>query len=140
MKMILDHIGVVVKDLEAAKNYYQNQLGFSNFSALVDEPEQKVKIIFVTVGLPGSPTVELIQPVAEGSAVFNFLKKTGGGLHHLSYEVKDLDKAIEHFKGLKALPIGRIYSGAGHQGQRVIWFYTSAKEIIELIEERKENA
>ncbi len=139
MKMKLDHIGVVVKDLEAAKNYYQNQLGFDGFSNLVDEPEQKVKIIFVTVGPAGSPTIELIQPVAEGSAVYNFLKKTGGGIHHFSYEVENLEKAIEHFKGLKALPIGKIYPGAGHQGQRVIWFYTSAREIIELIEERNKN-
>lgn len=137
MNMKLDHIGVVVKDLEVAKDYYKNNLGFNSFSTLIDEPAQKVKIIFVKVGPVGSPNVELIQPVTEDSAVFNFLKKTGGGLHHLSYEVENLDVAIDHFKSKKALMVGQIYPGAGHKDQRVVWFYTSAKELIELIEGRK---
>lgn len=134
--MKLDHIGVVVKDLEVAKQNYEKQYGFNPLSLIIDEPEQKVKILFIETGQDGSPSIELIQPVSEDSAVFHFLKKTGGGLHHLSYEVKNLDKAIEHFKSLKALMIGKVYPGAGHKGQRVVWFYTVMKELIELIEEK----
>ena len=130
--MKLDHIGVVVRDLEAAKKSYQDLFGFTEFSALIDEPEQNVKIIFVR-RLPQSADIELIQPVGENSAVYNFLKKTGGGFHHLAYEVDDLDKSIEHFKR-KSAPIGKIYPGAGHYGRRVVWFYTRLKELIELIE------
>lgn len=132
--MRLDHIGMVVSDLEAFKKYYQDLFGFNGFSPVIDEPEQKVRIIFVKTGNPGSADIELIQPIGENSAVYNFLKKTGGGLHHLAYEVPDLDKSIEHFKQEKALVIGNIYPGAGHQGRRVVWFYTRLKELIELIE------
>lgn len=135
--MKLDHIGIVVKDLEAAQQYYEKHYGFQPLSSVVDEPAQKVKIMFIETGPAGGPAIELIQPVSEDSAVFHFLNKTGGGLHHLSYEVKDLDKTIEHFKSLKALMIGKVYPGAGHKGQRVIWFYTVTKELIELIEENK---
>ena len=136
--MKLDHIGIIVKDLKASMKYYKENLGFDALSEITDEPVQKVKVVFLNVGFGSLPTIELIQPVAEDSAVYNFLKKTGGGLHHLSYEVKNLDEAIEHFKKLGALMVGKIYPGAGHKGQRVVWFYTSSKELIELIEARKE--
>ena len=64
----------------------ENQFGFKAKSQVIDEPEQKVKIIFIETGKT-CPSIELIQPVSEDSSVYNFLKKTGGGLHHLSYEV-----------------------------------------------------
>jgi len=135
--MRIDHIGIVVKDLEGAKKYYQEHYNFKAISSVIDEPVQKVKIVFIEVSPSGFPTIELIQPVSEGSAVYNFLQKNGGGLHHLSYEVKDLDKAIEHFKNKRALMVGKVYSGAGHNGRRVVWFYTSSRELIELIEGKK---
>lgn len=132
--MKLDHIGVVVKDINEAQKYYKSQFGFDALSSVIDEPAQKVKVMFIDLGLSGFPTIELIQPEGEGSAVYNFLKKTGGGLHHLSYEVDDLAKAIEHFKNKKAIMVGKIYPGAGHKGRSVVWFYTSNKELVELIE------
>lgn len=135
--MRLDHIGVVVKDLEESRKYYEEHFGFDKCSALIDEPEQKVKIIFVKTGTAGSPDIEIIQPAQEDSAVYNFLKKTGGGLHHFAYEVDNLDESVQHFKKMKAVPVGRIYPGAGHSGRRVFWFYTKSRELIELIERQK---
>ena len=137
--MRLDHIGVVVKDLGESKKYYQDYFGFNEFSPVIDEPEQKVKIVFVRADRPGTTDIELIEPQNEESAVYNFFKKTGGGIHHLAYEVDDLDASIGHFKSRKALPVGRIYPGAGHRGRRVIWFYTRSRELVELIERAKEN-
>lgn len=135
--MKLDHIGIVVKDIKEARGYYKNQFGFNALSEITDEPAQKVKVMFIEMGLSGFPAIELIQPEGEDSAVYNFLKKTGGGLHHLSYEVEDLDKAIEHFKNTKAFMVGKVYPGAGHKGRRVVWFYTKNKELVELIEREK---
>ena len=63
--MRLDHIGMVVSDLEAFKKYYQDLFGFNGFSPVIDEPEQKVRIIFVKTGNPGSADIELIQPIGE---------------------------------------------------------------------------
>ncbi len=136
--MKLDHIGVVVKNLEESKKYYEDLYGFKHCSDIIHEPEQNVKLVFIRMGRPDAKNnVELIQPLGEDSAVYNFLNKTGGGIHHISYEVENLDEAIEHFKNMKALPIGKVYPGAGHNGQRVIWFYTRLKELIELIERKK---
>lgn len=137
--MKLDHIGIIVKDIDESKRYYKELYGFESISEVIDEPIQKVKICFIGIGHTGLPSIELISPVTEDSTVYNFLKKTGGGLHHLSYEVDDLDKVIEHFKSKRALPIGKIYPGAGHKGRRVMWFYTSAKELVELIERKKDE-
>ncbi|MDD2680365.1 MAG: VOC family protein [Candidatus Omnitrophica bacterium] len=137
LKCRLDHIGIVVRDLEEAKAYYKQCFGFDASSPIVDEPAQKVKIVFLETGHGDAPSIELIQPVSEASTVFNFLEKTGGGLHHLAYLVSDFDEAIEHFKKNKALMVGKVYPGAGHKGQRVIWFYTARKDLVELIEEKK---
>jgi len=135
--MKLDHIGIVVKDLEEAKNYYKNHYDFDDCSSIIDETTQNVKIIFIKVGFPELPVIEIIQPINEKSPIYNFLKKTGGGLHHMAYEVENLDKSISHFKNLKSITIGDIYSSAGHEGRRVIWFYTIFNEMIELIEQKK---
>lgn len=134
--MRLDHIGVVVKDLEESKKYYQDHFGFQEFSPTIDEPQQKVKIVFIR-RQPASADIELIQPDGEDSAVYNFLKKTGGGLHHLAYEVEDFDQSMGHFKNMKALIVGNIYAGAGHGRRRVVWFYTRSRELVELIETEK---
>ena len=132
--MRLDHIGVVVSNLADSRQYYQDLYGYKEFSDFIDEPEQNVKIIFARAQEAGGPDIELIQPVGENSAVYNFLKKTGGGVHHVCYIVDNLDESIRHFKNMKALPIGNIYPGAGHKGRRVVWFYSKLKELIELIE------
>lgn len=132
--MRLDHIGVVVSSLEDSKKYYQDLYGYKEFSPVIDEPEQNVKIVFARSAIAGGADIELIEPIGEHSAVYGFLKKTGGGVHHLCYEVDNLDESIKHFKDVKALPIGKIYPGAGHKGRRVIWFYSKLKELIELIE------
>jgi methylmalonyl-CoA/ethylmalonyl-CoA epimerase len=136
--MKLDHVGIIVSDLEESIRYYKELYQFSEITDVIDEPEQNVRIAFIKTGKSGEAMIELIQPVNEQSSVYNFLKKTGGGVHHMSYEVEDLDRSIEHFKTMKALPIGRIYPGAGHQGRRVVWFYTRLKELVELIERVKD--
>ena len=135
--MKLDHIGIIVQDIAVSKKYYEEHYGFKDLTGEVDEPAQKVKVMFLDIGYGRMPSIELIQPVDESSSVSAFLKKTGGGLHHLCYEVEDMDKAIEHFKGLKSFMVGHIYPGAGHKGQKAVWFYTQKKELIELIEGKK---
>ena len=81
----LDHIGIAVHDLEASLRTYES-LGFTLGS--VDEvPAFGVKVAFLPMT---SGNVELVQPVAEGSAMARFLEKKGEGIHHLCFEVADI--------------------------------------------------
>ncbi|HLP44673.1 MAG TPA: methylmalonyl-CoA epimerase, partial [Candidatus Kapabacteria bacterium] len=58
-----------------------------------------------------------------------------GGLHHLSYLVADIHRAIEDFKEKGALILGDVAPSIAYGSQPSIWLYTSSKELIELIQE-----
>ena len=136
MKMKLDHIGIVVKDIEHSKEHYRNTYGCEPLSDVIYEPAHKVNVLFLDVGYGSTPMIELITPIEEKSQVSNFLDKTGGGIHHLAYEVADIDEAIKHFKSLKGMILGGIVPGAGHDNTRTVWLYTTEKNLVELIEAR----
>jgi methylmalonyl-CoA/ethylmalonyl-CoA epimerase len=86
----IDHIGIVVRDLEKAIKVYSDVLGLK-----VDRVEQveafKVKIAFLPVG---EVLVELLEPIGPGT-VQDFLAEHGEGLYHICYKVTDIDKALE---------------------------------------------
>ena len=86
----IDHIGIVVRDLEKAIKVYSDVLGLK-----VDRVERveefKVKIAFLPVG---EVLVELLEPVGPG-IVQDFLTEHGEGLYHICYKVTDIDKTLE---------------------------------------------
>jgi len=99
--MKLDHIGIAVKDLDQAKKFYGEVLGFE-VSDLEELPERKLKLCFVDVG---SVKVELLVPTDPDSAVGKFLEKRGPGIHHLCYKVDDVAAKLSVLKaaGMKLI-------------------------------------
>jgi methylmalonyl-CoA epimerase len=93
----IDHIGVAVKDLEAAKSFYEGALGLK-----VDHEETfgDMKIAFIPVG---EVNIELIEPMTEDGVIGKFIAKRGEGIHHIAYEVDDVVAVLEGMKsqGLK---------------------------------------
>ena len=85
MKPKLDHIGIAVEDIETAAEAYE-KLGFT-VESVDDVPGYGVKVAFLPME---SGAVELVQPVAEESAMAKFLAKKGQGIHHLCFEVDDI--------------------------------------------------
>ncbi len=132
--MKLHHIGKVVKDLEQAREYYKETFGMETLAEPVVDPIQKVKVAFLNTGFGEHMTIELIQPMTEDSPVYKYLKKTGGGLHHLSYQVEDIQKAVEEFKQKGALILGDIVPGKGHNDKSTVWLYTRSRELVEFVE------
>ena len=80
----LDHIGIVVKDLEKACQEYQLLHGLKAITDRIHEPAHDVDILFLETGHGSLPNIELIMPLSDSSKVSKFLKKTGGGIHHLA--------------------------------------------------------
>ena len=136
MEMRLDHIGFVIKDIEKYRDYYIKAFCCKPLSGIIDEPAHGVKIMFLETGYGNMPMIELITPSSKESKVTGFLEKTGGGIHHLAYEVLDIHEAIEHFKSLGALILGDIVPGAGHNNTPTVWLYTSQKSLVELIQQQ----
>ena len=100
MKAVLDHVGIAVKDLEAALQFYRDALGLE-VEAPEDVPNQQVRARFVPVGESsgqgvGAPGVqlELLQATAPGSPITKFIEQRGPGLHHITLRVDDIHAAL----------------------------------------------
>jgi methylmalonyl-CoA/ethylmalonyl-CoA epimerase len=81
----VDHIGVVVRDVEAAAAFYRDVLGLA-FQGFEDLPRRHLRIAVFDLG---GVRLELIQPTSPEAAITSFLDRTGGGLHHVAFEVED---------------------------------------------------
>lgn len=136
--MKLYHIGKVVKDLEEAKKYYKETFGLEPIGEPVVDPIQKVEVLKLNTGHGEKLTLELLCPIGEDSPVYKFLNKHGEGLHHLSFEVEDIHRAIEEFRGKGALILGDVVPSKGYGDKPSVWLYTRSRELVELIERDKE--
>lgn len=86
----MDHVGVVVHDIDATLKTYCDQLGFKLLER-VEIPEQKVVAAFLD---GGNSTIELISPTDAESGTARFLANRGEGTHHVYYEVDDIQAAL----------------------------------------------
>src|SRR6266850_6459689 len=105
----IDHLGIAVKSLTAAKSIYE-KLGLTVSPEETVEHEQ-VRVVMVPVG---ESRLELLEATAEDSTIAKFIAKRGEGLHHVCLRVPDLAAAVARLKkdGLR-LVSDEIKSGAG---------------------------
>jgi methylmalonyl-CoA epimerase len=132
-RMRLEHIGVVVADIDAAREYYEALFGCRPLTGVLVEPAHDVRVQLLDAGHGPMPCIELVTPLGEGSRVAAFLKKTGGGLHHNAFAVPDIEQALAHLKSKRAMVISDIVIGAAHKA-RTVWLFTPLRELVELIE------
>jgi len=133
----LNHVGVAVPSIEAAKATYRDLYGVPE-SAMTETrelPAQGVKFAFINVA---NSQIELIEPLGENSPIVNFLQKNPkGGQHHVCFEVADIYKARDEMtaKGATILNEPRI----GAHGTLIIFVHpkNSNGVLIELMETPK---
>lgn len=99
----IDHLGIAVNDLEAAISRYRDVLGLEMTHREVVE-DQGVEVAKFPVG---ESSVELICPVDPEGGVARFLAKRGEGIHHVCYEVPDLEAALARLEAAGARLIDR---------------------------------
>ncbi|PLX93113.1 MAG: methylmalonyl-CoA epimerase [Desulfuromonas sp.] len=109
----INHIGIAVKNLETAIPFYRDVLGMS-FEGTEDVAEQKVRVAFLQVG---ESRIELLEPTAVDSPVAKFLEKNGEGIHHLAYEVEDIEQALEALDAQGVRLIDRQPRKGAHNSQ-----------------------
>jgi methylmalonyl-CoA epimerase len=90
----IDHIGIAVKKIEEAVKFYSATFGLK-VSKPIEVPSQKVKIAFMEIG---EVKLELLEPLGEDSPILKFIQKRGEGLHHICFQVEDIDQALEELK------------------------------------------
>ena len=86
----IDHLAVVVDDMSAALNFWQNALGLPLQGTETNEHEA-VDIAFLPVG---ESRIELLKPTTEDSGIAKYLAKRGAGMHHLCLAVDDIEAAM----------------------------------------------
>lgn len=127
----VNHIAIAVPDLAAAAAVYSGVLG-AEVSSRADLPEHGVSVVFVD--LPNT-RVELMAPLGEGSPIAAFLARNpSGGLHHVCYEVADLELALGRLLDEGAHVLGPPKAGA--HGRPVIFLHPKDFQgtLIELEE------
>ena len=130
----LNHVAIAVPDIIKASETYKNTLG-AEISEPVEQPEHGVKVIFITLS---NTKIELISPIGEYSPISKFLEKNkNGGIHHLCYEVQNLDLAIKKLSEKKFKIIGVGIPKLGAHGKPVIFLHPSGFNgtLIELQQE-----
>ena len=126
----LNHIAIAVSDLEREVARYRDVLG-----AKVTEPRELadhgVNVAFVD--LPNTK-IELLAPLGEGSPIASFLAKTGGGVHHICYEVEDIRAARERLMAAGTRVLGNGEPTIGAHGRPVLFLHPKdfAGTLIEL--------
>jgi methylmalonyl-CoA epimerase len=130
MSYSLDHLGIAVKSLAAAKSIYE-KLGLS-----ISEEEtvaaEKVRLVMVPVG---DTRLELLEPLTSDSAIAKFIEKRGEGLHHVCMRVPDLAAVVEKLKSENIRLVSEeIKIGAG--GHRYVFVHPSSTGgvLLELVD------
>ena len=129
----IDHIAVVVQDMEAALKVYRDALGLP-LARVEDVPAEAVKVAFLPMP-EGDGEVELVQPTDEESGIARFLAKRGQGIHHICFRVDDIQAAMDHVVA-NGLQVIEDEPRVGSQGQRYVFIHPKSAHgvLIELYE------
>jgi len=128
----LHHVAIAVKSLAEARGAYELALGL-----VATEPEfvpdQKVNVLVLYAG---EQRIELVEPASPDSPITKFLEKSGGGIHHLAWQVDDVADAIAHLKSQGVRMIDEAPRPGAH-GTRIAFVHpkSTGGVLMELVEE-----
>ena len=116
----LNHISIATPTLDEAVKTYKNMLGVK-ISSPIDQIDHGVKVVFIE--LPNTK-IELLEPLGEKSPIENFLEKNKkGGIHHICFEVEDINRAILSLEKDGATVLGDGEAKIGAHGNPVIFLH-----------------
>lgn len=127
------HAGFVVRSIQECQGELAELTGSIAVSETVHDPLQQVNVAFLSYDAPGASQVELVEPAGEDCPV-QALALRGGGLHHLCYEVDDLEKQLEVAKKKYAVIVRPPQPAVAFQGRRIAWVMTKHRLLIEYLE------
>lgn len=131
----LNHVAIAVPDLDKATAKYRDQLG-AKVSQPQALPEHGVTVVFVELD---NTKIELLHPLGEGSTIRAFLEKNpSGGMHHMCFEVEDIEAAAKKLSAEGARVLGDGKPKIGAHGLPVLFLHPKDFDgtLIELEEKR----
>jgi len=116
----LNHIALVVPDLEAAAANWKKALG-AEVSQPQALPEHGVTVVFIDTG---NSKIELLEPMGDESPIARFLDRNAdGGMHHLCFEVDDIIEARDRLISEGARVLGSGEPATGAHGKPVLFLH-----------------
>jgi len=132
--MNIDHVGIVVKSIETAIEYWERVFDYKPMTEVVLNTRQKVKVVFLTK--ENSLTVKLIEPSDETSPVYKFAKR-GGGLHHLCFKCEEMNSEMERLKSHGMRVLTKPQPGEAFENEDIAFLFGKNGLNIELIDTDK---
>lgn len=125
----INHIAIAVRSLQEHIPFYKDVLNLEYRGTEVVE-DQKVRLAVFRVG---EVQIELLEPTEPDSPISTFIEKRGEGMHHISYQVDDIEGQIAELKKKQVRMIDDEPRGGGH-GSRIAFLHprSSAKVLTEL--------
>lgn len=127
----INHIAIVVDDIEAALGFWQDALGLE-LAHVENVPDQEAVVAF----LPAGPSeIELVKPTSEDSGIARFLGKNGPGMHHICFEVDDIEACTAKLKTSGVQLINERPS-IGTGGKKIVFIHPKSAHgvLVELYE------
>ncbi len=129
--MKIDHLGIAVRSIDKALEFYRDQLGLS-LAMRESVPVEKVEAAMLPVG---ESRIELLEASEADSVIAKFIEKRGEGLHHVAMTVPDLHAAVEKLKASGARVLNEPRKGAGGHLYSFIHPSSTGGVLLELIQE-----
>jgi methylmalonyl-CoA/ethylmalonyl-CoA epimerase len=129
----IDHVGIAVRNLAAAIDFYEKILGLRATGTEVVE-EQKVKVVFLPTG---DSEVELLESTSPDGPIAKFIEKNGEGIQHIAFRVDNIEEKLAEIKskGVRLIDEKPRY-GAG--GAKIAFLHPKSTYgiLIELCERK----
>jgi methylmalonyl-CoA/ethylmalonyl-CoA epimerase len=129
----LHHIGFVLASIEDSAESFARSLCATWDGNIVFDPLQKVRVTFLKGADPSDALIELVEPADPQSPVTQFLERRGG-LHHLCYEVEDLEAHLAFCKSIGTIVVRAPVPAVAFGGRRIAWALTRKRLLVEFLE------
>jgi methylmalonyl-CoA/ethylmalonyl-CoA epimerase len=133
---ILHHLGFAVSSISAVAEEFAASISARWDGEVIHDPIQRVRVAFFSPVDPRNPVFELVEPASEASPVSNFLKK-GGGLHHVCYEIDDLESGLRDARGVGLVTVADPAPAVAFDGRRIAWVCSKRRLLVELLERNR---
>jgi len=132
-KATLHHLGVVVESISAVADEFAASMSASWDGRIIHDPIQQVRVAFFSPADPRNPVFELVEPASQVSPVSRFLKKRVG-LHHICYEIDNLDSVLEQARRAGLVLVSDPKPAVAFFGRRIGWVISKTCLLIEFLE------
>ena len=134
--MTIDHIGIAVRSIDRALEFYRDALGIEpSHRTVVDHEHVEAAVLPA-----GSSRIELLRPTSQESVIGRFIERRGEGLHHIAVQVDDIDEAVERLKRSGSRLVSETIQ-IGAEGYRYVFVHPASTGgvLLELVQ-REPNA